>query len=290
VSFDGTGYGTDGHIWGGEFLVATEREFERLAHLAYVPMPGGERAIKEPWRMTIACLGERVPELAPEGVEAEKLAAVERMVRDGAPTPLTSSMGRLFDAVSALLGVCTRVSYEGQAAIELEAQTTQPDHVFYPFNLDVTTTPWTIDPRGIVRAALDDLRGGTPRQLIATRFHNTIVEVTRAVCIVARRERGLERVVLSGGCFQNMFLLEHITNRLERDSIPAKIVSIEGSLATVDVMGNRREADVSLVEEPKVGDYVLVHAGFAIEKMSQEDAAESLRLWEEIARAERTAT
>jgi len=217
VSFDGTGYGTDGHIWGGEFLVATQREFERLAHLAYIPMPGGERAIKEPWRMTIAYLGERVPELSPEGVETGKLAAVERMVRDGAPTPLTSSMGRLFDAVSALLGVCTRVSYEGQAAIELEAQTTQPDDVFYPFNLDVTTTPWTIDPRGIVRAALDDLRSGTPRELIATRFHNTIVEVTRAVCIVARRERGLERVVLSGGCFQNMFLLEHITKRLERD-------------------------------------------------------------------------
>ncbi len=217
VTFDGTGYGTDGHIWGGEFLVATERDFERLAHLAYVPMPGGERAIKEPWRMTIAYLGEAVPELTTQDLDRDKLSAVERMVRAGAPMPLTSSMGRLFDAVSALLGVCTRVSYEGQAAIELEAQTTQPDHVFYPFNLDVTTSPWTIDPREIVRGVLADLREGAPRELIATRFHNTIVELTRAVCVVARRERGLEQVVLSGGCFQNMFLLEHLTGRLERD-------------------------------------------------------------------------
>ena len=125
-------------------------------------------------------------------------------------------MGRLFDAVSALLGICTRVSYEGQAAIELEAATVPSDRVFYPFNLDVTNVPWTVDPREIVRGVLDDLRAGTSKGSIATRFHNTIVELIRAVCVVARRERGLATVVLSGGCFQNMFLLEHATARLKR--------------------------------------------------------------------------
>jgi len=216
VSLDGTGYGTDGKIWGGEFLVATLGDFERLAHLAYVPMPGGEAAIREPWRMTIAYLGEAVPELERAGVAPEALAAVEQLVGRRVASPETSSMGRLFDAVSALLGICTRVSYEGQAAIELEAATVAPDRAFYPFNLDVTETPWTIDPRDIVRDVLRDVRAGTPRGLIAARFHTTIVELIRAVCVVARRERGLATVVLSGGCFQNLFLLEHTAARLER--------------------------------------------------------------------------
>jgi len=222
VSLDGTGYGTDGKIWGGEFLVATLTDFERLAHLAYVPMPGGERAIKEPWRMTIAYLGGPVPELERAGVARDALAAVEQLVEHRVACPETSSMGRLFDAVSALLGICTRVSYEGQAAIELEAATVPGDDVFYPFNLDVTAMPWTVDPREIVRSVLNDLRAGTPKGLIATRFHNTIVELIRAVCVVARRERGLATVVLSGGCFQNMLLLEGATRLLERDGFDVR--------------------------------------------------------------------
>ena len=215
VALDGTGYGTDGKVWGGEFLVATLADFERLAHLAYVPMPGGEAAIKEPWRMAVAYLGEGVPELEAAGVPREQLAAVEQLIERRIACPETSSMGRLFDAVSALLGICTRVSYEGQAAIELEAATVPNDPVFYPFQLDVTAVPWTVDPREIVRAVLGDLRAGTPKGVIATRLHNTVVEIVRAVCMVARRERGLKTVALSGGCFQNMFLLERITRVLE---------------------------------------------------------------------------
>jgi hydrogenase maturation protein HypF len=246
VSLDGTGYGTDGKVWGGEFLIATLADFERLAHLAYVPMPGGEQAIKEPWRMALAYLGDvAFLELERAGVPRESLTAVLQLIEKRTACPETSSMGRLFDAVSALLGICTRVSYEGQAAIELEASISDfrfpisdcesehrtpntehrrlpDDRTLYPFNLDVSTTPWTVDPCDIVRAVLDDLRAGTPRGLIAARFHNTIVELVRAVCVLIRRERGLSTVTLSGGCFQNTFLLEHVTAVLERDGFDVR--------------------------------------------------------------------
>ncbi|MBM4031702.1 MAG: carbamoyltransferase HypF [Planctomycetes bacterium] len=242
VSLDGTGYGTDGRVWGGEFLVATLADFERLAHLAYVPMPGAEAAIREPWRMALAYLGPTVfPELERAGVPPADLAAVQQLLDKGVACPETSSMGRLFDGVSALLGICTRTSYEGQAAIELEASisdfrfpicdfnpqhptpdTQHRDRVFYPFNLDVSATPWTIDPRETMRAVLDDLRRGAPRGLIAARFHNTIVEVVRAVCTDIRGARGLSTVTLSGGCFQNMRLLEGVCQVLERDGFDVR--------------------------------------------------------------------
>jgi len=223
VALDGTGYGADGKVWGGEFLVAGLADFERLAHLAYVPMPGAERAIKEPWRMTLAYLGSAAfPELEQAGVPPADLAAVQQLLDKAVACPETSSMGRLFDGVSALLGICTRVSYEGQAAIELEAAAEAPDKVYYPFSLDVTTVPWTIDPREILCNVLDDLRRGTPRGLIAARFHSTIIEVVRAVCVVARRERGLSTVTLSGGCFQNLRLLEGVTAALERDGFDVR--------------------------------------------------------------------
>ncbi|HRT94893.1 MAG TPA: carbamoyltransferase HypF [Planctomycetota bacterium] len=235
VSLDGTGYGTDGKVWGGEFLVATLADFERLAHLAYVPMPGSERAIKEPWRMTLAYLATQASaaiapqarplchqELERAGVPLAELAAVQELLDKGVACPETSSMGRLFDGVSALLGICTRVSYEGQAAIELEAAAEAPDGVYYPFSLDVTSVPWTISPREVLRSVLDDLRRGTPRGLIAARFHSTIIEVVRAVCGIVRRERGLRTVALSGGCFQNLRLLEGAVAALERDGFDVR--------------------------------------------------------------------
>ncbi len=223
VSLDGTGYGTDGKVWGGEFLVATLADFERAAHLAYVPMPGAEAAIRQPWRMALAYLGPTgFPDLERAGVPAADLAAVQQLLDKGVACPETSSMGRLFDGVSALLGICTRTSYEGQAAIELEAASTEGDEVIYPFNLDVAATPWTIDPSEIVRAVLDDLRAGTPKGLIAARFHNTIVGVVRAVCTRIRGERGLSTVTLSGGCFQNMRLLEGVCRRLEADGFDVR--------------------------------------------------------------------
>ena len=235
VSLDGTGYGTDGKVWGGEFLVATLADFERLAHLAYVPMPGGEAAVKEPWRMALAYLGDAaLPELQRAGVPRQALEAVLQLIGKRVACPETSSMGRLFDGVSALLGICTRTSYEGQAAIELEASisdfrfpisdfnTERRDPVFYPFNLDVSAVPWAIDPCEVVRGVLDDLRRGTAKGLIAERFHNTIVELVRAVCVLARRERGLGTVALSGGCFQNMRLLEGVCRVLERDGFDVR--------------------------------------------------------------------
>ena len=216
VALDGTGYGADGKVWGGEFLVATLADFKRMAHLAYVPMPGGERAIQEPWRMAVAYLGEAVPELRKLPIDADKLDAVEQLLASRACGPETSSMGRLFDGVSALLGVCTRVSYEGQAAIELEAAAEPSDPLYYPFNLDVTDSPCTVHPSEIVAGVLADLRAGTPKGVVATRFHQTVVELIDVVCQRIRRESGLDSVVLSGGCFQNRLLLEGACEALER--------------------------------------------------------------------------
>ena len=172
--------------------------------------------------MTIAYLGEAVPELRGPGLDPEKLAAIEQLLGSGVACPETSSMGRLFDGVSALLGICTRVSYEGQAAIELEGATEDGDGVFYPFNFDVTELPWTVDPREIVQGILTDLREGAAKGVIATRFHNTIVQLIRVVCQRIRRERGLGTVVLSGGCFQNMLLLDGACRLLERDGFDVR--------------------------------------------------------------------
>jgi len=222
VSLDGTGYGTDGKVWGGEFLVATLADFERMAHLAYVPMPGGERAVEEPWRMAVAYLGESVPELVGPGLDAERLEAVEQLLGSAVAGPETSSMGRLFDGVSALLGICTRVSYEGQAAIELEAAADGGDRAFYPFHFDVTALPWTVDPREIVRGVLKDLREGVAASTVSARFHNTVIQLIRVICQRIRRERGHDTIVLSGGCFQNVLLLDGACRLLERDGFDVR--------------------------------------------------------------------
>ena len=226
IAFDGTGYGTDGAIWGGEFLVGDYGGFRRAAHLRYVGMPGGERAIREPWRMAVAHLADANCGRAPMRgrVSPVALRAVETMLERRINTPHTSSVGRLFDAVASLIGVRDCVSHEGQAAMELEwlADATAPDGA-YPFDLvgtwegeDVEAAV-SIDTRPLIRAVAREASRGTDASLIARRFHSAMVEVIAAVCGRLRATTGLDAVVLSGGVFLNVLLTGEVVARLSRE-------------------------------------------------------------------------
>lgn len=224
VILDGTGYGLDGHIWGGEFLVGDGRGFCRAAHLEYLPLPGGDQAIHHPARLAWAYVRTLAPEEAEHlklGLAPSEQHALERMIAHGINTPRTSSAGRLFDAISALLGICREASYEAQAAIELESSA-QPA-VFaepYPFEIAPAGAPqsWGRPPvvvaeRREVRLAplfaglLGDLARQLPASAIAWRFHRTVAEIILQTCQRLAQETGLTRVALSGGCFQNRLLL-----------------------------------------------------------------------------------
>ncbi|MFW6058577.1 MAG: carbamoyltransferase HypF [Phycisphaeraceae bacterium] len=223
VVFDGTGYGSDGTVWGGEFLIGDCHGFHRAAHLRYVGMPGGEQAIREPWRMAVAHLVDAVVgcDVLARRVPAEKLRTVERMLARDFNTPRTSSMGRLFDAVASLAGVRDRVSHEGQAAIELEwlAMRTAPSWA-YPFELvetagaDSPGTVVAIDTRPLIRAVARDVRAGESAAAIARRFHSSVIEMVVAVCDRLRQSSGLNTVALSGGVFQSALLTCALCERL----------------------------------------------------------------------------
>ncbi len=209
IAFDGTGYGDDGHTWGSEVLIADRAGFERLGHLAYMKMPGGDAAVEHPGRMA---LGALFPQL---GADAAKLlpwmderdAVVEMLDRD-VNAPLTCGMGRLFDAASALLGVCKRATYEGQPAIELEGIADPDAAGSYPLEFVARDGQLELDGAAILAALCDERDAGRDIATVAGRFHNTVVEVVLEYARRARERAGLEDVCLSGGCFQNALLLE----------------------------------------------------------------------------------
>ncbi len=221
LSFDGTGYGTDGHIWGGEVLLADERTFERAAHLAYMPMPGSAFAIKQPWRMGLSYLysafGDDIGNLSLpflDSVEPIRLSTILEMIRKRINAPLTSSLGRLFDGVAAIAGLREEVAFEGQAAMELEmiAETSADDA--YDVHWE-SGYPLQISPVPIIRSIVDDLLRQTPLPIISGRFHMTLIKVFGDVCDHLRQEKGLTRVVLSGGVFQNVIILRGLMRLLE---------------------------------------------------------------------------
>lgn len=221
VIFDGLGYGSDGRLWGGEFLCGDARGFRRLAHLAYLPMPGGDAATREPWRMAVAALvhayGEDLPELPwLSALPAADLRLLRQMIAKGLNSPLTSSCGRLFDAVAALAGIRQRVSYEGQAALELEmALEGGAEAGEYPFELRPQQELLLVDPVPMIRALVADLQQGAAPGLISARFHNGLARTIGEVCNLLRRQQGLNQVALSGGVFQNRYLTERSLDILQ---------------------------------------------------------------------------
>jgi hydrogenase maturation protein HypF len=251
--FDGFGLGTDGTAWGGELLVGDLREFERAGWLWPVALPGGDRAAREPWRMACAWLvaaGDEDPPSIP-GVDPARWRAVAQMARTGTAAPPTTSAGRLFDAVAALCGIRAVVTYEGQAAAELEAacDPAERGHYDLPLAAGVATSPpaaaaapdadapagIVLDARLLVGAVSSEVAAGTAVGVVAARFHNGLAAATaRAVERVAG-ERGLGTAVLSGGVFQNRVLLEGVADRLERAGlrvlIPLRLPPNDGGIS-----------------------------------------------------------
>ena len=235
IIFDGTGYGDDGTIWGGEFLVGGYDRFQRAGHFRPLPLPGGDAAVKEPWRMALSCLhgtmGEALfrldhPLVAERSdIEKELLAA---MLTRGINSPLTSSCGRLFDASAALLGIRQKVTYDGQAAIELEAlaeTVTVEEHTGcsqaeFPFSLHTPEEgPFQLDFTPLFPAMLDGIANGMSPALAAFRFHNALTRGALAACSRIVAATGLKRVVLSGGVFQNRLLSEMIYTALTKEGL-----------------------------------------------------------------------
>jgi hydrogenase maturation protein HypF len=219
VAFDGTGFGADGTIWGGEFLLADLADAERAGHLAGVPMPGGAAAIRQPWRMAAAYLDAAFPGGLPPGLEvaarnSDTWPDVLTLARRGVNSPVTSSAGRLFDAVAALLGIRDSINYEGQAAVELEQLTATSRHDPYPAAI-TDGQPLTVAGSDLVRAAAHDLLAGVPREVIGARFHRGVAAMIGEACGLLRDRSGLGTVALSGGVFQNLLLLGTVVDLLE---------------------------------------------------------------------------
>ncbi len=220
LAMDGTGYGIDGTIWGGEILIADFHDFERVGHFEKAPLPGGEAAILEPWRMALAYLYQAfgkdlfdLPIAYVRNLPLKKAEIILTMIGSNVNAPQTSSCGRLFDGVAALLGLRDRISYRGQAAVELEMEMGE-DEGSYSAAISEEEGELIIPHVPIIRAIVSDLLRGVDRGVISRRFHNTLVRLFTDVCIELREQRKLNRVALSGGVFQNVFLLEELEGTL----------------------------------------------------------------------------
>jgi hydrogenase maturation protein HypF len=221
IAMDGTGLGTDGQIWGSEFLLCDLNSFERLCHFDYLPLPGGDKAIKEPWRTAIAALylsfGKKtdIPDIpALKVVGKEKKRLVLEMLDRNVNCPLSCGAGRYFDAVSALLGICLQSEYEGEAPMKLEALADNSVQDEYPFR-----TGTTVDFKDVFRMIAEDLFNGRPPEYISARFHNTVISAIFEVAIRISKEKHLKKIVLSGGMFQNKFILEKLAYRFIKSGI-----------------------------------------------------------------------
>ena len=226
VAFDGTGFGTDGNIWGGEFLVVDYQRFTRMGHLEYLPLPGGAAAIKKPYRTTIgyllSLLGETAlkPDLPfLKQVDSVEIDIIQKLIEKKINSPLTSSCGRLFDAVSALLSIRGTIDYEAQAAIELEMlahdEVNETNH--YPFSIVEQDDLSVVKLQDLFSAIIYDLQSNTTRATIAAKFHNTIAQMIKELCQVISNKTSITQVVLSGGVFQNRLLLRKAVSLLEDD-------------------------------------------------------------------------
>jgi hydrogenase maturation protein HypF len=223
AALDGFGWGPDGTMWGGELMVADLERYQRVGGLAAVPLPGGAAAVREPWRMAAAHLYAAYGADSPSGLavvarQGGRWAPVEALARSGRCTT-TSSAGRLFDAVAALVVGRDRVSFEGQAAIELEQVADPAEHGSYPVTVDETGAMVVLRVEDLVRAAAEEVRAGVAAPTVSARFHNGLADAVVAGCQVAARRHYLDTVALSGGVFQNVLLLRRVRAGLTRTGL-----------------------------------------------------------------------
>lgn len=232
VTLDGTGYGTDGHIWGGEILLCTQKAFKRKAHLSYIKMPGGDAAVLEPWRMAASVLYQAfgkdfldmdIPYI--KAMEKQKLSFICGMMEKNLNSPLTSSAGRLFDAVASLLCVRHTISYESQAAMELEAMADEyPVRAGYAFDLasnknDDRDKVFEINLMPCIRQITAGLRQGKPVAAISSKFHYTLVQAFLAATLKVSRQTHVGKIILSGGVFHNDIILNSMIRALEENNL-----------------------------------------------------------------------
>jgi len=254
VAFDGTGMGVDGNIWGGEFLVADYRNFRRAGHLEYLPLPGGAAAIKKPYRTAIGYIltllgenalnaviaalngvkGKQSPLASIGQVTEIEVELIKRQIERKINSPLSSSMGRLFDAISALLGIRSEINYEGQAAVELEmaaypsviarhvpSGARELDEAIYgaqesyPYRIVEDEGIKNVQLRDLLSAVIEDLHQGIPKGRISVKFHNSVARMINEMCHSIADEIGVNQVALSGGVFQNRLLLRKTVSLLE---------------------------------------------------------------------------
>ncbi len=228
VAFDGTGYGPDGALWGGEFLIANSRGFRRAGHLKYVPMPGGEAAIREPWRMAVSFLADAfgtddfLHDISPTGLVDRcgggRIEDVLKVSGRRAFSPLSSGAGRLFDAVSAIVGLCTNSTFEGEASMALESIVAGGISDAYPADIHFGDGV-EVDFSFALRSMVTDLRNGVDRQVIAARFHNAVAEAVVRVVHNLAFVNNITMVALSGGVFQNRYLTEKVVGSLQEEGL-----------------------------------------------------------------------
>ncbi len=222
VAFDGTGLGTDGAIWGGEFLLAEDARYQRVGHLDYVPLPGGEAAIREPWRMALAHLWaaygselESLPLPFIRDVDPDQWSGVKQLVERGVRTTPTSSVGRLFDAVAAILGLRLAAQFEAQAAMQLEMHADPAAAPEYPLDVEERGDAYVIHSAPLIRALTGDVMSGRSTAAVAGAFHASLARSIVDVATRVRARTGVGRVALTGGVFQNILLTERTAAELE---------------------------------------------------------------------------
>ena len=251
VTFDGTGFGADGNIWGGEFFTGDVKGLKRIAHLKYIPMPGAEAAIKEPWRMAFSYLyniygkGNALKIL--KRLDKKKMDILEQAINKKINSPLTSSMGRLFDGVSSLIGICDFAGYEGEAAIRLEKTIEGMGHSVpqgygagraerrYSFKYGNENGIIIIDWKPVIRGVVKDLKLGVKKPVISMKFHNAICDMVKEVCIILRKKYKIKKVCMSGGVFQNKNLSGRLRPMLVKEGFNVyghkKVPTHDGGIA-----------------------------------------------------------
>ncbi|WP_425447356.1 carbamoyltransferase HypF [Dethiothermospora halolimnae] len=218
IAFDGIGYGTDKSLWGGEFLICNYKNFNRVGHINYIKMPGGDKATKEPWKMAISYMdrlyGSNIYRNIPKHFKDKDTDPLLAMIKNNINSPKCSSIGRLFDGVSAIVGYGNRVTYEGEGAIYLENIADKNETRRYGYDIETIDEKHIVNTDNIIKGVVEDINKGVSPSIISKKFHNTIIDFSFKVCGLIRDRFNIDKVALSGGVFQNEILLIGIYKKL----------------------------------------------------------------------------